>query len=382
MKENQSQIYAPLTEHMYSEAGRMRIPIGGTFELSPVCNFACRMCYVRKTAGEVEAGPRPIRTLGQWLTTAREIRDAGTLYLLLTGGEPFLWPDFWTLYEELIQMGFLVSINTNGSLIDEKALERLAKLPPRRVNITLYGASDNTYEALCRTKGVFSRVRHAIEGLQERGIPVKLNGTLSPVNICDAEALAAYAEERKLILDTTTYLFPPVRRDMAMAGVNERFTPEEAARHRLHIFRLQNGEERYRSYLENILKGYVPPPGLDENCIDPSDGKIRCRAGKASFWITWDGWMTPCGMMPEPKAETTGRSFADVWRELTEKSAELTLSGLCMKCRNQNICHSCAAMALAETGRADGVPHYLCREVIAARNIAEQELNKDINAKS
>ena len=37
----------------------------------------------------------------------RAARDAGMLYLLLTGGEPFLWPDFWTLYDELIDMGFI-----------------------------------------------------------------------------------------------------------------------------------------------------------------------------------------------------------------------------------------------------------------------------------
>ena len=71
----------------------------------------------------------------------------------LTGGEPFLWPDFWKLYDALIHMGFLVSINTNGSLIDDEAIRKLQELPPTRVNITLYGASDATYERLCRREG-------------------------------------------------------------------------------------------------------------------------------------------------------------------------------------------------------------------------------------
>ena len=122
MRENRPVSQMPLTEYLYNKAGRARLPISGTFELSPVCNFSCRMCYVRKTPKEVSESPRPILTLEQWLAIAREARDAGVLYLLLTGGEPLLWPDFWTLYEELIRMGFLVSINTNGSLMDDLSL--------------------------------------------------------------------------------------------------------------------------------------------------------------------------------------------------------------------------------------------------------------------
>lgn len=365
-----------LTEYMYSKAARAKVPIGGTFELSPVCNFSCRMCYVRKTAQEVAQSPRPIVTLEQWLAIAQAARKQGTLYLLLTGGEPFLWRDFWPLYEQLVQMGFLVSINTNGSMIDAAAIERLKRYPPRRINVTLYGANDNTYEALCQTKGVFSRVTRAIEGLQDAGLLVKLNGTLTPSNVCDLDDLVAYAESRKLILETTTYLFPPVRRDPSMTGVNQRFTPKEAAQHHLRIFRLQNGEERYQDYLKRIQRDVIPPPGLDESCVDPLDGKIRCRAGKASFWITWDGWLTPCGMMPEPKIDLTGRTFSDAWQELTQVSERLTLSGVCDKCPNQQLCHACAAMALAETGSPSGIPHYLCEMVAAMRELADRELSQ------
>lgn len=375
MAENSTISPTRLTEYMYTKAGRMGVPIGGTFELSPVCNFACRMCYVRKTAKEVAESQRPILTLDDWLRIAHEAREQGMLYLLLTGGEPFLWPHFWELYEELVKMGFLVSINTNGSLIDDKAVERLKRLPPRRVNITLYGASDETYEALCQTKGVFTRVTHAIESLRKAGILVKLNGTMTPDNICDLDYLIDYAKDRGLILETTTYLFPPVRRDPSMTGVNRRFTPEEAARYQMHIFRRQNGEERYQAYLEAIAKGSIPPPGLDESCIDPVDGKVRCRAGRAAFWVTWDGRLTPCGMMTQPTIELREQSFGDAWQQLREEMGRVALSGVCAKCPDQQLCHACAAMAQTETGAFQGVPRYLCEMVAALRKLAETGLD-------
>lgn len=368
-----------LTEFLYAKASRMLVPLSGTFELSPVCNFSCRMCYVRKTPKEVAESPRGILTLEDWRRIAREARDSGLLYLLLTGGEPLLWPDFWTLYDELIDMGFLISINTNGSLIDDAAIAHFRRKPPLKLNITLYGANDETYYRLCGIRGVFDRVDHAIRGLTEVGIPVKVNCSLTPENAADLDWIVDYAKERETVLAVATYMFPPVRRDLSLVGVNERFTPEESAEYLMRYLRRQWGEERYQAYVRSILDGCTEPPGLDEGCIDPTDGHIRCRAGKASFWITWDGWLTPCGMMPEPRVDVKNTAFADAWKAITEAAGALRLSGICDKCPNINVCHPCAAISYAETGSSAGIPTYMCRATQRMREIARNTLADDEN---
>ena len=362
---------SPLTDFMFYKAGCAGIPLSGTFELTPLCNFSCRMCYVRKTAEEVRKSGRPLRTLEQWLNLAGEARDAGMLYLLLTGGEPTAWSEFWDLYEELISMGLLVSVNTNGSLLNDDAVRRLTRLPPRRVNITLYGAGDETYETLCQAKNMFSVVDRSIRRLKEAGIAVKLNCSLTPANAEDLEKLVTYAQEQELILDIATYMFPPLRRDRTMTGQNERFTPQQSAYYRLKAYRLQYGEEKYEVFLQKIREGSVPPPGLEEGCTDPLDGKIRCRAGKSSFWATWDGYMSPCGMMPEPRVEYREGAFREAWKELMRVSGKIRLSGVCGSCLNQELCHSCAAMAQTETGNFSGIPSYLCEMAEEMRRLAE-----------
>lgn len=367
---------APLTEFLYSKASRSGIPVSGTFELSPVCNFACRMCYVRKTQKEVMAHNRPIVTLDQWLEIAKEAKNMGMLYLLLTGGEPFMYPFFWELYEELEHMGFLISINSNGSLIDDTVIERLKTMPPTRINITLYGAEDSTYESLCQTKNVFSRVDRAIRGLKEVGIPVKLNCSLTPQNVRDLEKIVAYSKKNDLLLEISEYMFPPLRRDSTMVGRNERFTPEEAAYYHLEQYRLQYGKECYHQLLEQVVQGMIEPLGLTESCVDSMDGRLQCRGGKAAFWVTWDGYMTPCGMMPEPKVELMGRSFSTAWQELGKKSDMVLVSGVCARCSSRKLCHACAAMAIAETGKTSGVPEYLCRMVQEMQKQAHKELEK------
>ena len=145
----------PITEYLHAKASRLHIPLSGTFELTPVCNMNCKMCYVRMSRAEQEA-VHPLRTAKEWLELGKTARDRGMLYLLLTGGEPFLRPDFREILSGLHQMGLLITINSNGTLIDENVVEWLKESPPVRINITLYGASDETYERMCGNPALLS----------------------------------------------------------------------------------------------------------------------------------------------------------------------------------------------------------------------------------
>ncbi len=360
-----------LTYYLNSRARIARLPLSGTFELSPVCNLSCKMCYVRKTPQEVAAHHRPLLTLDQWKAIADEAFDGGMLFLLLTGGEPFLWPRFRELYEYLAQKGFVLSINSNGTLITEEAVSWLRKNPPSRINVTLYGAGDEAYERLCGAKNMFSRVRDNIDRLLAAGIPVKLNASMTPENVSDMEKIVEFARSRDLVLSVGTYMFPPIRREENSYGRNARFTPEEAARYQIQYQKLIRTPEEFQEYLRQASSGTVPPPGLDESCIDPTDGTVRCQAGRASFWITWDGYMTPCGMMPEPKADVAKDGFSAAWQKTVDATNALRLSSVCEKCENQSLCHCCASMALAETGSVSGIPRYLCRMADAIRTQAK-----------
>lgn len=378
---DQGEVYTEplITEYLFQRATERGVPLSGAFELTPLCNFRCRMCYVTRTPEAVAASSRPPMALEDWLSLARQAREHGLLFLLLTGGEPLLWPDFWPLYRELSGMGFQLSINSNGSLIDEAAIAAFTRQPPSRINITLYGASENTYASLCRNGGGFRRTVAAIDGLRKAGIPVKLNCSLTPWNAGDLEAMVQFAQERELILEVNTYMFPPLRRDGDSVGVNQRFTPEDAAWWHLRRYQLLYGEERFQNLIRAAADGLAPPPGPDELCGDRCDGTVACRAGRASFWVTWDGWLTPCGMAPEPKTDLRKSSFSQAWEQIKAMTAALRTSSLCPSCPNRNMCHSCMAIAMSETGRSEGVPQYLCRMMEAMKIHAEAFLNGSVS---
>ena len=100
-----------------------KIPVALTLELTPFCNFSCVMCYVRLSEKQARVYGS-MMTAEQILDIAEQAKECGTIYLCLTGGEPLSRPDFWDIYKELNKMGFVISLLSNGSLIDEKAIEK------------------------------------------------------------------------------------------------------------------------------------------------------------------------------------------------------------------------------------------------------------------
>lgn len=363
----------PLTERLFQKACDNKSPISGTFELTPMCNLNCKMCYIRQSAEDIKQSGKRLRTLEEWKRLADEAVKQGLLYLLLTGGEPLSWPYFWELYEYLGKKGVIISINTNGSLIDAKTIEYLKKQPPARINITLYGASEETYRKLCRQNGVYSKVIKAIEMLQDAGILVKLNCSLTPDNAADLQKIVDYAKARNLILQVNTYMFPPVRKNISDKNYY-RFKAEEAACWHLKRYHLQHTEERYREFLKSLQDDIFVMPHADENDAESDVGKMQCRAGKAMFWASWDGALLPCGMMPYPRVELKKENFSEAWEKLTVKTEQIRLPGICEKCEGKKICHSCAAMSVAETGEYQKVPVYLCEMVNSMKKIASDQL--------
>jgi len=239
-------------------------------------------------------------------------------------------------------------------------MEWLKETPPARMNITLYGASDETYERLCGNPHGFTQVMKSIRLLKEAGISIRLNVSMTPHNKEDADEIFAIAKREGLLIQSTSYMFPPLRRDEDMIGRNERFTPEEAAYESARLMCLQNGEEWFLDKVKNALP---PMPSELDECEDlAGEGEaIRCRAGKCSFWITWKGDFMACGMLPVFEGRNVFHlGFAKCWEETKREVAAIRLPAKCKECEARDTCKACAAMVYTESGNYHTVPEYRC----------------------
>lgn len=364
-----------LSRYFHEKGCRLGLPVAANFELTPRCNFNCKMCYVHLSKEEADRRGREL-TADEWLGIAEAARSKGLLFILLTGGEPLIRPDFKYIYENLKKMGTLVSINTNASLIDDEYFEFFKKNPPMRFNISLYGTSEETYERLCGNRA-YSRVISNVKRLKEAGMPVKFNVLFGPNNVDDMEGIRRVSEEVGIPIKPTTYLYPPMRVDETSCGENSaRFPAKEAARYEFICDRERFDRETFVKRCAAICRG-VKTRSEDDDCdgVTTREG-ITCRAGKSSFWMTWDGRMMPCGMMTEPVTYPMRDGFDAAWSSLLEKTKQIYLPPECRNCSVRHACHICAAAAYAESGRFDGHPEYICEMIHETVRLYEEEYRR------
>lgn len=334
---------------LFAKAATNGTPLAGSFELTNRCCLNCKMCYIHRH-DDANALSKEKDTQW-WLSLAREAQKAGMLILLLTGGEPLLRHDFEEIYLACLKMGLLVSINTNGMLIDDEKIRLFAENPPQKLNITLYGVSRETYGELCGNADAYDKVITAIKKLTAAGVNVKLNFSITPYNKKDAPKAYEIAKDLGLTIQPVSYMFPPVRSQ----GETVRMSAEEAAAEQFRWQKNHLGDDDFRKYIVDYKNNKYLGESADE-CGE----KISCRAGLSTFWVTWDGKMTPCGMMTEPSVKIS--DFDAAWKDIRVKRENIILPAKCSTCESRKFCDICAAVSKAETGRFNGVPEYACKK--------------------
>lgn len=339
---------------LIKDAKHKRNPITVNMELLPVCNLDCKMCYIRTNMETVNKQGGLIGA-DEWLGIAKELVAAGTLFLLLTGGEVFLYPQFRYLYENLKKMGFVITINTNATMIDEETVLWLKENPPECVSISLYGASNETYKAISGREGMFDLVDKAISALQKAGITVECKTLMNNLNIGDMKVCHEYCVSRNIPWEMATYAFPPARKEEESNQV--RFTAQEAAQYRFEynkmFFSKKGVDESVQEYLKKYSRG--------KEIQGQQRYGLTCSASNSSCWINWKGQMTPCAMMNEPYELPFEIGFLKAWEHLKKASDKLKLCGACSVCEKRLICNACPASCYAETGYIEGKPEYHCK---------------------
>lgn len=345
---------------------RKRTPLAFELELTARCNNDCKHCYINLPAGD-SAAQAAESTAEELLALAREAVDMGAVWCLLTGGEPFLRKDFEDIYLGLKRLGLLVSVFTNACLVTSREVELLRKYPPRDLEVTVYGATRETYEAVTRRPGSWDAFNRGLQLLLDGGVKVRLKAMILRSNLHEFEDIARYCRERT----KDYYRFDPLlhlrydqdaRRNRDI--MSERLSPAE-------IVEVERSDPDRFDALEQGCDWTEP----DAAAAAPStsDCLFYCGAGRSSFTIGWDGTFRLCSSLnlPETVYDLRAGSLSEAWgdwvthvRSLRAESQEFLEK--CGPCRMKNLCQWCPAHAALESGAMDDWVEYFC-EVAHAR---------------
>ncbi len=358
-----------VSQYLHSIGREKGIPVSGTFELTGRCNFSCKMCYVHGEGCEEKNDELPAEW---WIDLGRQAIEAGTVFLLLTGGEPVLHKEFPRIYKELSQMGFVISMNSNGYLLRGEILELFREYPPNRINISLYGASDDTYEKFTGVRG-FSTIMENVKALRGMGIQIRFNCSITPDNADDLENIYKVGQELGLHVKTTSYMYPQVRINGQYGENFNRLTATQAARARVAWSALRYDRDEFIKRAVN-MKREIEELSKPSQVRNPATG-VPCRAGSTSFWVNKKGSLSLCGMI-DKTFDLKEDGFVRQWERVREFTATITLPEECANCKYRNICNVCAAVCYAETGSFSAVPSYVCRFSEETARLTQTELER------
>ena len=350
--EIQDMYNSPFANELEQIAYEQMIPIKGVFELTARCNFNCKMCYVHLSNNQANQIGRELSN-EEWIKIAQEAKDAGLLYLTLTGGEVFTRPKFRELYEALSDMGFLIYIMSNGYLIDESVVEWLSKRPPLTVRFTLYGSNNDVYKAVTGIENGFDRVSHAVDLLQAAHIPVALIGMIIKENEHDLQNMYKYSFSKGIVFRHSIAVVNPVRG--ATANAKDSFI---------------DITKRDKSEFES-LKGHGPLFQHHTNWLDD------CGHYRKGFWLTWDGNLGLCSFMEYPCVKVKGKGFVEAWYELNNQLETLQTPDKCKSCRYLSYCNSCPGVFMAENFNLKKPLKTFCEKAIFLYNMCNNDQNKE-----
>lgn len=321
-----------------------RSPFSGSLELTFRCNNDCVHCYCNTPANDAaEIAKEMDSVIIKDLIS--QLADESCLWLLLTGGEPLLRPDFGEIYIHAKERGILITLFTNGTLIDERLADFLGEWRPFSCEITLYGATERTYEEITRVRGSYKRCLRGIELLLDRKVPLRLKTMALRRNVHEIPLMKSYAEGLGL-----EFRFDPMinaRLDMDKTPLSERLDAED-------VIRLDREDEKRSAAWKEFCGKNIGNPA--------SDMLYPCSAGLDSFHVDPYGNLSPCIMARRDVYDLRAGTFRDGWSNFlgTLKEKSLSPANRCRQCGLASICGQCPGWAQVELGDDESPVKYLC----------------------
>jgi radical SAM protein with 4Fe4S-binding SPASM domain len=325
---------------------RERVPLQGSIELTYRCNLACEHCWVNLPSGDRGARARELSS-GELARITDEIVDAGGLWLLLTGGEVFLRPDFFEIYRYMKRKGLMVLIYTNGTTITERVADQLAECPPSRVEISLYGVTPGTYRRMTGHDAL-NRCLRGIRLLLDRKINLNLKTVTTTSNYDEFLEIRDYAmREFGIFLRYDPNInFRKVEGREGFAPARVRLSAEQV----VALDRIIDADEQA-----------FPASYRRDNTLT-TDYVFSCGAGINTYHVDPYGRMTSCMMVKSIGYDLRAGSFKEGWASFFERIVERKKSraGRCDACAISRTCDSCPGWSDLEHGDLETPVDYLC----------------------
>jgi len=342
--------YGAFSADVHQHHEGQRVPLQVSIEVTRRCPLECLHCYNNLPMGDLEARRREL-TKEEHFRLLDELVEMGCFWILYTGGEIFARKDFLEIYTYAKKKGFLITLFTNGTIVNEQIADYLAEWPPFAIEITLYGRTRETYEALTAVAGSYDRCLRGIRLLKARGLPLKLKTVATSVNKHEVVAMRQFAEEELGVEFKMDGQINP-RIDCSQSPLAVRLTPEELVALDMSMPKAMS---EYRRLAKHDLENPAPRARIDT--------VYYCGGGMNSFAINAYGEMGICVISQQETFDIRAHGVRQVWEDALRslRNQKRTRVTKCVACRIQSLCGMCPANGEMENGDKESPVEFLCQ---------------------
>ena len=326
----EEQVSRRISAFLHSKARETDTPYSGHFELTPLCNLDCKMCYVHLGVDQIR--DRRLLSADEWIVLMRQAIDAGMVKATLSGGECLTYPEFDEVYLYLKSKGIATTILTNGVLLDHERIQFFQKHKPRKIQVSLYGSSDEAYERVTG-KRLYSTVIKNVIAVKNAGLPIKISITPSRYMLDDVKNVIRLVKDLDLPYAINIGIMTPrpdTERDITDHGISTEEYVEI-----IRYNRTLNG--RSIDFMETKIK---PPDVTGTGVVNEG---LRCGAGRSTFAINWLGIMNPCTQLLSIAADPLRDGFDHAWKSNNAEVKSFPRFIDCIRCDYSQVCDFCAA---------------------------------------
>ncbi|MDP8259466.1 MAG: radical SAM protein [Candidatus Gygaella obscura] len=326
-------------------------PTSALLELTYRCNLDCIQCYCkgledRKEELKTEEIKKVICLLA----------DSQCLQLTFSGGEPLIRNDFLELYAFAKKKGFLVSIFTNGLLFNKETIDFFVKSRPQVIEITVNGATADTYESICGVKDSFRKLKETIKKLTQKNLPVVLKSNLLKQNKDEIYLIKRLSD--KLISGPKDHSkgFRFKYDPLVLPRLNGDLTP---TKYRLdfneYIDVLRSDPDIRNEFKNKALQGFVDLPKSRKYLY-------QCNLWKQHYFFNPYGKIKFCMFSDKFSVDLREHNFQLSLKDLFVKLDKQVFktNSKCRDCSLRQICHYCPARAFLEVGNEEASVPYYC----------------------
>ena len=349
---------------LWEQAKEKRVLLSIIMDLTARCNNDCIHCYINRPASDRRAMEQEM-SLDEIKHLTDQAVKMGVLWVLLSGGEPLLRPDFPEIYTYIRTRGIFVSLFTNASLVSTAHIDLFKKYPPRQIEVSVYAATADIHKKVTR-KNTFEATMTGIDRLLSANLPVTLKSTIIKANLPDFDGIAEFCRSKSsqpFRFDPFLQLRADKNPDRNQEIISQRLTPAQ-------IVSLEKKDPARHSALAHTCQNLPSQPETNEAPL------FRCQAGINTCAIGWNAKFQLCPSLVNPDCTLDLRTntLARAWNDFTPgiirlKSTSSQHKTTCGSCNLHDICSWCPAHADLETSHLDGHTPYFC-EVAKARQLA------------